>query len=541
MLGSMMHQPLLISTLIRHAESCHGDTEVVSRMPDRSIHRYGYADAARRARQLAHALSRLGLARSDRIGTLAWNTYRHFEIYFAAPGAGFVCHTVNPRLFDDQIIYIINHGEDRCVFFDLTFAALVERIAARCPGVSRWIALCDSAAMPQIDLPGLGCYEELLQSGSADYEWPELDENLPAGLCYTSGTTGNPKGVLYTHRTNLLHTWGTISPDSFNLSARDVVLPVVPMFHANAWGVPYCAAMVGTKLVLPGPHLDGASLFELMEVERVTKSLGVPTVWLGLVKHMDENGLKFSHLRWTGVGGSACPPALMARLEDHYGVEVMHAWGMTETSPVATCCAFKPKHAGWSPADRRRLKLKQGRPLFGVAVEILDDEGKALPHDGKESGELAVKGYWIVERYHGHDKQALTPGGWFRTGDVATIDADGYVQITDRAKDVIKSGGEWIGSIDLENIAVAHPAVMEAAVIAAGHPKWGERPLLVVMKTPGAEVTREELLEFYAGKVAKWWIPDDVVFVEEMPHTATGKLNKLKLRETFATHRLPDA
>ncbi|MFZ5510796.1 MAG: 3-(methylthio)propionyl-CoA ligase [Pseudomonadota bacterium] len=541
MLGLMQRMPLMISSLIRHADANHGDTEIVTRLTEGGIHRYTYRDAHRRARQLARALMGLGVGQADRVASLAWNNHRHFELYFGVSGMGAVLNTVNPRLFPEQITYIINHAEDLYVFFDLSFLALVEGIAPHCPGVRGWVALTDRAHMPQqAGLGNLLCYEELINSHSDDYEWPEFDENTASSLCYTSGTTGNPKGVLYSHRSTILHAYGSALPDALNLSARDSVLPVVPLFHVNAWGLPYSCALTGAKLVMPGPSLDGASLYELFEQEQVTVSAGVPTVWLGLLQHMQPRELKLSSLKRLVIGGSACPPAMIRTFDEQYGVTVLHAWGMTEMSPLGTVNTFKAKHLHLPAAEKDAIRIKQGRPIYGVEMKIVDGEGKELPRDGQAFGDLLVRGPWVCSSYFkGEGGQVLREGGWFPTGDVATLDADGYMQITDRSKDVIKSGGEWISSIDLENLAVAHPAVAEAAVIGVPHPKWDERPLLLVVKKPGQEVTREQLLEFMQGKIAKWWLPDDVVFVDALPHTATGKLLKTKLREDYRNYRLP--
>ena len=539
MLSLMMNQPLMISSLLRHADRNHGDTEIVSRTVEGPIHRYTYRDAHVRARRLARVLTRLGVQAGDRVGTLAWNGYRHFELYYAVSGMGAVIHTINPRLFPDQIGYIVNHAGDCYCFFDLTFAPLVERLAPACKGVKGWIAMTDRPHMPTVAIPGLLCYEDLLAAENDEFDWPEFDENTAAGLCYTSGTTGNPKGVLYSHRSTLLHAYATSLPDAKNMSARSVVLPIVPMFHVNAWGTPYTAPLVGAKLVFPGPGLDGASLYELFETEHVNSSAGVPTVWLNLINYMKQNKLKLSTLKATSIGGAACPPAMIRTLKEDFGVQVMHGWGMTEMSPVGTANTPKAKHAGLSADEKFQLSLKQGRPLFGVDMKIVDGDGNELPRDGKAFGDLLVKGPWVVREYYNDGGKPLTADGWFPTGDVATIDADGYLQITDRSKDVIKSGGEWISSIDLENIAVGHPAVLEAAVIGVRHPKWDERPLLVVVKQSGAEVSKDAMLEFYDGKVARWCIPDDVVFVEQLPHTATGKLSKITLREQLKDYRLP--
>ncbi len=542
MLGLMMNMPLLISSLLRHAARHHGDTQIVSRTVEGPIHRYTYHDAHARACHLANALTRLGVKRGERVGTLAWNGFRHLELYFGVAGMGAVVHTVNPRLFQEQIVYIINHAEDSYVFFDLTFAPLIEKVAAQCPGVKGWVAMTDRAHLPQLNIPKLLCYEELLAVESDVYVWPEFDENTAAGLCYTSGTTGNPKGVLYSHRSTVLHAYAAALPDSLNLSACDVVLPVVPMFHVNAWGLPYNCAAVGAKIVFPGAGMDGKSLYELFEAESVTVTAGVPTIWLGLLNYLKQNNLKFSTVNRTVIGGSACPPAMIESFEQDYGVRVMHAWGMTETSPLGTGCAFKAKHMKMSVTERRKLQAKQGRVVYGVDMKIVDSAGNTLPQDGKAFGNLLVKGPWIVREYYKNEGASpLTADGWFPTGDVATIDADGYMQITDRSKDVIKSGGEWISSIDLENIAIGHPAVAEAAVIGVPHPKWDERPLLIIVKKAGMEVSKEEMRQYYEGKVAKWSMPDDIVFVEQLPHTATGKLSKLTIRQQFADYKLPTA
>jgi fatty-acyl-CoA synthase len=547
MQGLMMDMPLSISSLIEHADRHHGDTEIVSKtVEDGSIHRYTYREAHRRARRLARAMKSLGAGTNDRIGTLAWNGYRHFEIYYAAAGSGCVIHTINPRLFPEQIGYIGNHAEDRLVFFDVNLAPLVEKLAPQLKTVKAFVALCGRSAMPTATIPNLHCYEELLEAQGDDYEWPVFDERTAACLCYTSGTTGNPKGALYSHRSTILHAYAAALPDALNLSARDVVLPVVPMFHVNAWGIPYSAAMCGTKLVFPGQHLDGKSLHGLFEAEGVTMSAGVPTVWLGLLNHMKEHKLKFSTLKSVVIGGSAAPPAMIRAFQEDYGVQVLHAWGMTEMSPLGTVCTFKAKHAQSPKEERYALQNKVGRVLYGVDTRIVGEDGKELPRDGKAFGDLQVRGPWIIKGYFkgegGDPLKADESGhGWFPTGDVVTIDPDGYIQITDRSKDVIKSGGEWISSIDLENIAVAHPAIAEAAVIGVRHPKWDERPLVVAVKKAGAQVTREQLLEFYQGKVAKWWMPDDVTFVEQLPHTATGKLLKTKLRQDFKDYKLPGA
>jgi fatty-acyl-CoA synthase len=540
MLGLMQSQPLLISSLIDFAARWHASGQIVTRRVEGDLHRYTYADAAGRARRVAHALDRLQLAFSDRVATLAWNTYRHFELYFGIAGSGRVIHTINPRLAPDQVAWIVNHAEDRVLCFDATFLPIVKAIWSKCPTVKQWVLLCDAAALPaDTGIPCLRAYEEWIAVESDQYEWPSFDENAAAALCYTSGTTGNPKGALYSHRSTVLHAYGGALPDAISMSARDSMLPVVPMFHVNAWGIPYGAAMTGAKLVFPGAALDGKSVYELIEAEGVTMAAGVPTVWLALLNHMAANGLRFSTLHRTVIGGSACPPAMIRTFKDQYGVTVLHAWGMTEMSPLGTVCNLKNKHLGMSSEDQMTILLKQGRPIFGVDMKIVGEAGAELPWDGQSSGDLLVRGPWIISSYFKGEGGDPLRDGWFPTGDVAAIDADGFMQITDRSKDVIKSGGEWISSIDVENIAMAHPAVAMAACIAVPHPKWDERPLLVVMKKPGADVTRDALLAYYEGKVAKWQVPDDVVFVDAIPLGATGKMQKMKLREQFKDHRLP--
>ncbi len=483
----------------------------------------------------------------DRVATLAWNGYRHLETYYAVGGMGSVIHTINPRLHPEQIAWIVNHAEDRYLAFDLTFLPIIEGIAALCPTVRGWIAMCDRDRMPaDSKIPNLLCYEELIASGSGTFDWPQIDERSAVALCYTSGTTGNPKGALYSHRSTILHAYAAALPDAMGCSTRDSILPVVPMFHVNAWGLPYICAMVGAKLVFPGAALDGKSLYELFEAEKITYSAGVPTVWLGLLQYVSSNNLKFSTFSRTVIGGSACPPAMIKAFREQYGVEVIHAWGMTELSPLGTVSQLMSKHLDLPESDQMTVFAKQGKSLFGVDMKIVGDDGQDLPWDGKTFGDLLVRGPWVVKSYfrgeggdplrkdeHGHD--------WFPTGDVATIDADGYMQITDRSKDVIKSGGEWISSIDLENLAIGHPAVAQAAVIGIAHPKWDERPLLIVVRKAGMDVSKEELLAYYEGKIAKWWTPDDVQFVDSIPLGATGKLLKTRLREQFKDYRLPSA
>ena len=543
MLGLMQDRPLLISQLIDHAAANHGDTEIVSRTVEGPIHRYTYRDARVRARKVAEALISRGVTRGDRIGTLAWNGYRHFELYYGISGMGAVCHTINPRLFPEQIVYIVNHAEDQILFVDLNLLPAVEKLLPELKSVRHVVAMTDRAHLPKdLRIPDLLVYEELLADKPGTYEWPDFDEHTASSLCYTSGTTGNPKGVLYHHRSTILHAYGSALPDTLNLSARSVVLPVVPMFHVNAWGLPYSAAMVGAKLVFPGIALDGASLHELFEAEGVTFTAGVPTVWLALLQHLQANKLKLATVKYAVIGGSAAPPAMIETFARDYGVEVLHAWGMSEMSPLGTVNHPKEKHLKLPADDLLALRLKQGRPPFGVDMMIVDDTGAELPRDGKAFGDLLVRGPWVTSGYfRGEGGDVLREGGWFATGDVATIDPDGYMTITDRSKDVIKSGGEWISSIDLENAAMAHPGVAEAAVIGIAHPKWDERPLLIVHRKPDAAIDKKELIEFLGTRVAKWWLPDDVQFVEAIPHTATGKILKTKLRETFKDYKLPTA
>ena len=540
MLGLMQNQPLLISGLIEFAERHHGDAEIVSRRVEGDIHRYTYKDSAKRARQVANALDDLSLAFSDRVATLAWNGYRHFELYYGVSGSGRVLHTINPRLHPDQISWITNHAEDQVLCFDLTFLPLVQAVHARCKTIKHYIALCDEANLPKDSgIPQLISYESWIGEKSNVYTWPSFDENTASSMCYTSGTTGNPKAALYSHRSSTLHAYAAALPDVMGMSARDSILPVVPMFHVNAWGIPYSAALTGAKLVFPGPAMDGKSIYELMEAEKVTYAAGVPTVWQMLLGHLMSNGLKFSTLRRTVIGGSACPPAMINAFQKDYGVEVLHAWGMTEMSPLGTLCTLKNKHAELSDSEKMKIRLKQGRAIYGVDMKIVDATGKELPWDGQTYGDLLVKGPWIVREYFKGDGGDPLIDGWFPTGDVGTIDADGYLQITDRSKDVIKSGGEWISSIDVENIAVAHPAVAMAACIGIVHPKWDERPIIAVVRKPGMDVSREELIKFYDGKTAKWQIPDDVVFLDAIPIGATGKILKTKLRETLKDYKLP--
>lgn len=543
MLGLMQSQPLLISSLIAFAERHHGDGEIVSRRVEGDIHRYTYRDLARRSRQLANALDAMGLQFSDRVASLAWNGYRHMEMYFGVSGSGRVLHTINPRLHPDQIAWIVNHAEDQVLCFDMTFLPIVQAVHAKCPTVKKWVALCEADRLPaDSGIPGLESYEAWISGASTEYNWPTFDENSASSMCYTSGTTGNPKAALYSHRSTTLHAYAAALPDVMNLSARDAVLPVVPMFHVNAWGIPYSAALTGCKVVFPGPALDGKSVYELIEAEGVTFAAGVPTVWQMLLGHVQSAGVKFNSLKRTVIGGSACPPAMITAFQEGYGVTVLHAWGMTEMSPLGTLCSLKNKHLKLDKDAQMHILQKQGRAIYGVDMKIVGADGKEQPWDGKTYGDLLVRGPWILDSYYKGESPLIKDEqgrGWFPTGDVATIDPDGYMQITDRSKDVIKSGGEWISSIDIENIAMAHPAVAMAACIGMPHPKWDERPIIAVAKRPGAEVTREELLKFYEGKTAKWQIPDDVVFVDAIPLGATGKMLKTRLREMLAGYKLP--
>lgn len=541
-MGQMMQKPMLISSIIEHADRYFGQSEIVSRRVEGDIHRYNYTECHRRSKRLANAFAGFGVKIGDRIATLAWNGYRHLEAYYAVSGSGAVLHTINPRLHPEQITYIVNHAEDQYLMFDITFLPIVKAIAPHCPTVKGFIMMCGREHMPEDSgIANLLCYEELIEANTDDFVWPLFDENSASSLCYTSGTTGHPKGALYSHRSTILHSYASAMPDGLNVSARDAIVPVVPMFHVNAWGLPYSAPLTGAKLVFPGPHLDGKSLYELFEQEKVTFSAGVPTVWLGLLNYVEQNKLTFSTFRRTVIGGSACPPAMMHAFRHTYHVEVVHAWGMTEMSPLGTACTLLTKHMDLSEPEKEAVLTKQGHVLYGVDMKIVGDDGKELPWDGKTYGNLLVKGPWIINSYFKNEGGQVLEDGWFPTGDVATIDADGFMQITDRSKDVIKSGGEWIGTIDLENVAMSHPAVMQAACIGIFHPKWDERPLLLVVKKAGAEVTKEELLQFFEGKVAKWWLPDDVAFIDALPLGATGKILKNKLREQFKEHKLPTA
>ncbi len=542
MLGLMQDRPLLISSLVEHAATFHPNTEIVSRLPEGSEHRTNWGEMCLLSRQVAQAMQVLGVKQGDRVGTLAWNSFRHLALYYGVSGSGAVLHTVNPRLFSEQIDYIINHAEDQVLFFDVTFAALVVQLAPLLKSVRHFVVMTDRAHMPDIALPHLHCFDELMAAQSTSHTWPEFDERSASSLCYTSGTTGNPKGVLYSHRSTLLHTLMELAPDTFGISSAETLLLIVPMFHANAWGAPYAAAMVGAKLVLPGPHLDGESIFKLMHQERVTFSQGVPTVWLMLFQYLDahpELDPQTLGVKRVGIGGAAVSRAMLERFEQQFGAEVVQGWGMTETSPIGVISKLLPKHAHTPAEDLVKVKLKQGRGVWGVDLKIVGENGESLPWDGVTFGHLHVRGPWVTSGYFKSEGgQVLDAEGYFPTGDVATIDPDGYLQLVDRAKDVIKSGGEWISSIDVELCANSHPAVAEAAVIGVSHPKWQERPLMLVVRRAGASVTSDALMTHLASRIAKWWLPDEIVFVDELPHTATGKILKTKLRETYKDHRL---
>ena len=540
MQGLMMDFPLTITSIMEHAERVHGAQEIVSVTRDNPRHRYTYADAFGRVRQLANAMKAWGMSSSDRVATLAWNDYRHFETYYASACSGYVCHTINPRLFPEQIVYIINHAEDQYVFLDPDFWPLIEQVAPQCPGVKGWVVMTTAEHMPETSVANVHCYEDVVTGQPDSFEWPAIDENEACALCYTSGTTGNPKGVLYSHRSTVLHTYATMMPDSMNISSADVVLPIVPMFHVNAWGNPYACPVAGAKMVMPGNKMgDGPTLATLINEEGVTMSAGVPTVWLNLLAHLRSSGERVDTLQRVVVGGSACPLSVMEEF-DTYGVDTRHAWGMTEMSPLGTSNSSGARRNQYDAETFASMRTNVGQPIFGVEVKITDDDNNELPWDGVAFGALKVRGPWICSSYFKLDgSSAHEEEGWFETGDVASIDARGNVSITDRTKDVIKSGGEWISSIEVENCATGHPMVAEAAVIGRIHPKWGERPLLIVVKNGEGDVTPDELKTFLDGKIAKWWIPDDVQYIEEMPHTATGKIQKMKLREMFDDYQFP--
>ncbi|HEX8662409.1 MAG TPA: long-chain-fatty-acid--CoA ligase [Beijerinckiaceae bacterium] len=537
--GLMQDWPLLIHRIIDHAALQHGGRPVVSRSVEGPIHRTTYSEVRRRALKVAKRLAQDGVGFGDRVATLAWNTWRHLEAWYGVTGIGAVYHTVNPRLFDDQIVYIVNHAEDRLLFLDLTFVPLMERLQDRLPTIKRFVVLTDAANMPQTQLRGAVPYEEWLAEADGDFAWASFDENTAAGMCYTSGTTGEPKGVVYSHRSNVLHSMAVLASDMLGLSSRDVAMPVVPLFHANGWSFAFSAPMAGAALVLPGAKLDGPSVYELLTAERATISAAVPTVWFALLQHMEKIGAELPDLNRVVIGGSACPRAVTETFRDRYGVEVMHAWGMTEMSPLGSVCSMKPEYAGLEGDPWLDVKQKVGHAPFTVEMKIMDDEGRELPWDGATFGRLKVRGPAVAKQYFRRDEEILDGQGFFDTGDVATIDPSGYVQIVDRNKDVIKSGGEWISSIELENLAVGHPDVAEAAVIGIHHPKWDERPLLVVVPKQGREPKKDDLLAFMQGRIAKWWMPDDVVMVPEIPHTATGKIQKTALRAMFRDYRLP--
>lgn len=536
LLGEMMDRPLLVSSLLNFAESNHPNTEIVSRRCEGDIHRYQMKDAVKRSRQLANALKRLNINYSDRVATLAWNGYRHFEMYFGVSGYGAVLHTINPRLFPEQLVYIINHAEDRYIFTDLTFVPLLEKIADQLTTVEGFVILCDADKMPSTSLPNALCYETLLQAESDEFEWPEFDERSAASLCYTSGTTGNPKGVLYSHRSTVLHSYTLLSAELFGFTSATSFLPVVPMFHVNAWGTPYAAAISGAKQVFPGPAMDGASIWELIDNEQVEMLLGVPTVWMMLLNHMDSIGKKLESVEKVVIGGSAAPLSMIEKFDQQHDAFVIHAWGMTETSPIGTVNSRTPYMDSLSLPERYQLQAKQGRPVYGVELKIVDEAGNSLPHDGETYGRLLIRGPWIAKAYYKNEDSDSFVDGWFDTGDVATIDPNHYMQIVDRSKDVIKSGGEWISSIDLENIAVGHPDLVECCVIAARHPKWDERPLLIAVRKQGSMVTPEQVQAYLSDKIAKWQVPDAVIFVDNLPHTATGKLLKMSLRREYENY-----
>ena len=540
--GLMMDTPLLISSLAEHAARNFGGREIVSITADNPLHRYTYRDCFARVKQLANALQKLGLRQGDRVATLCWNDYRHLEAYYAISGAGYVCHTINPRLFPEQQVFIVNHAEDRWIMTDVMFVPLLESLAERFDGVAGYIVMTDEAHMPETTLQNAHCYETLIAAESTDFDWPDLDERSASALCYTSGTTGDPKGVLYDHRSTVLHAYASVAPDMMGLSSFDCVMPVVPLFHVNAWGSPYSAVMVGAKLVFPGPKMgDGEALSELIAAESVTLTLGVPTVWLAVLQYAAREGMKLESLERAIIGGAAVPQAMIKEFRDEHDVEVRQGWGMTEMSPLGTINSMKHGLELGNDQEFLDLRTKAGRGLYGVEMRIVDDEGQELPWDGEAYGALQVLGPWVCKDYFklAGSAGSHTDDGWFDTGDVATIDAEGYMAITDRTKDVIKSGGEWISSIELENTAMGHAAVAEAAVVGIAHPKWTERPLLVVVRAAGADVSKEELIAYYEGKVASWWIPDDVAFVDELPHTATGKVKKIELRRQFADYQFP--
>lgn len=543
MLGNMMFQPLLISSMIEHAGRYHADTEVISKNTDTTITVTNWGEIHQNSKRFANALQQLGLAQGDRVATIAWNNHRHLESWYAISGSGLVCHTINPRLFPEQLIFIINDAADRVVLFDKTFVPLIKAVKALLTSVEHFI--CLDAADPAVReaIPEVQFYDDLIAGQNAEFEWPTLDENSASSLCYTSGTTGNPKGVLFSHRSTVLHSYAIILPDSLNVSAADIMLPVVPMFHVNAWGTPYAAAMVGCTLVLPGPGLDGASLVNLIDTYQVSVALGVPTIWQGLIAAANQSGSKLESLKRNVVGGSACPPAMLRAFKEQFNCETIHAWGMTEISPLGTANQLKTKHLHLSDEEKLQIRLSQGRPPFGVDLRLTDAEKgmHEIERDGQTTGNLQVKGHWVISHYFGKEESALTADGWFDTGDIATLDQDGFMKLSDRSKDLIKSGGEWISSVELENIAMGHPEIAMAAVIAAQHLKWDERPVLIAIKKPDSQLSETDLLDYYADKVAKWQIPDRVVFVDAIPLSGTGKMLKKDLRELYGTILLEQA
>lgn len=543
MLGNMMFQPLLISSMIEHAGRYHADTEVISKNTDTTITVTNWGEIHQNSKRFANALQQLGLAQGDRVATIAWNNHRHLESWYAISGSGLVCHTINPRLFPEQLIFIMNDAADRVVLFDKTFVPLIKAVKALLSSVEHFI--CLDAADPAVReaIPEVQFYDDLIAGQNAEFEWPTLDENSASSLCYTSGTTGNPKGVLFSHRSTVLHSYAIILPDSLNVSAADIMLPVVPMFHVNAWGTPYAAAMVGCTLVLPGPGLDGASLVNLIDTYQVSVALGVPTIWQGLIAAANQSGSKLESLKRNVVGGSACPPAMLRAFKEQFNCETIHAWGMTEISPLGTANQLKTKHLHLSDEEKLQIRLSQGRPPFGVDLRLTDAEKGTheIERDGQTTGNLQVKGHWVISHYFGKEESALTADGWFDTGDIATLDQDGFMKLSDRSKDLIKSGGEWISSVELENIAMGHPEIAMAAVIAAQHPKWDERPVLIAIKKPDSQLSETDLLDYYADKVAKWQIPDRAVFVDAIPLSGTGKMLKKDLRELYGTILLEQA
>lgn len=543
MLGNMMFQPLLISSMIEHAGRYHADTEIISKNTDTSIKKTNWGEIRENSKRFANVLQQFGLTLGDRVATIAWNNHRHLESWYAISGSGLVCHTINPRLFPEQLVFIINDAADRILLFDKTFAPLIKAVKPLLKTVEQYICLDAEDSAIREAIPEVQFYDDLLAQQSAEFDWPELDENTASSLCYTSGTTGNPKGVLYSHRSTVLHSYAIIMPDSLNVAARDIMLPVVPMFHVNAWGTPYAAAMVGCTLVLPGPGLDGASLVNLIDTYKVSVALGVPTIWQGLIAAAQQSGSKLESLKRNVVGGSACPPAMLKTFKEQFNCETIHAWGMTETSPLGSANQLKTKHLDLADEEKMQIRLSQGRPPFGVDLRLTDEEKgtQEIARDGETIGNLQIKGHWIIDHYFGKEESALTADGWFDTGDIATLNEDGFMKLCDRSKDLIKSGGEWISSVDLENMAMGHPEIAMAAVIAAQHPKWDDRPVLIAIKKPESHVSEAEILDYYADKVAKWQIPDRVIFVDSIPLSGTGKMLKKDLRELYGSILLEQA